>query len=54
MPAEKSPTVNHLADEKYVALEVILEEAAARNMVPKLKKMGASGIFTYPLNLVMP
>ena len=54
LPAEKSPTVNHLADEKYVALEVILEEAAARDLVPKLKKMGASGIFTYPLNLVMP
>jgi len=54
LPAEKSPTVSHLADEKFVALEVILEEKAARDLVPKLKKIGASGIFTYPLNQVIP
>ena len=54
LPAEKSPTVNHLADEKFVALEVVLEESAARDLVPSLKKIGGSGIFTYPLNLVIP
>ena len=54
LPAEKSPTVSHLADEKFVALEVILEERIARDLVPKLKKAGASGIFTYPLNKVIP
>ena len=54
LPAEKSPTVNPLADEQFVALEVILEERAARDLVPKLKKVGASGIFTYPLLKVIP
>jgi len=54
LPAEKSPTVNHLADKKFVALEVILPEKLARDLVPKLKKAGASGIFTYPLNQVIP
>ena len=54
LPAEKSPTVSHLADEKFVALEVILEERIARDIVPKLKRAGASGIFTYPLNQVIP
>jgi ATP phosphoribosyltransferase len=54
LPAEKSPTVSHLADKNFVALEVILEEKTARNLVPKLKKIGASGIFTYPLNQVIP
>ena len=54
LPAEKSPTVNRLADEQFVALEVILEERAARDLVPKLKKAGASGIFTYPLLKVIP
>ena len=54
LPAEKSPTVNHLADEKFVALEIIIEERAARDLIPKLKKIGASGIFTYPLNQVIP
>lgn len=54
LPAEKSPTISHLADEHFVALEVILEERDARDLVPKLKKAGASGIFTYPLNQVIP
>ncbi len=54
LPAEKSPTVNPLADAQYVALEVILEERVARDLVPKLKKVGASGIFTYPLLKVIP
>ena len=54
LPSEKSPTVNELADKKFLALEVILDESAARDMVPKLKRAGASGIFTYPLNQVIP
>ena len=40
--------------ENFVALEVILEERDARDLVPRLKKAGASGIFTYPLNQVIP
>ena len=54
LPSEKSPTVNELADKKFLALEVILEESAARDLIPKLKRAGASGIFTYPLNQVIP
>lgn len=54
LPAEKSPTVNKLADEKYIAIEVVLEEKEARVVIPKAKMLGASGIFTYPLNLVIP
>ena len=54
LPAEKSPTVSHLADQDFVALEVIMEERTARDLVPRLKKAGASGIFTYPLNKVIP
>jgi len=54
LPAEKSPTISQLADPDFVALEVILEEKAARDLVPRLKKLGASGIFSYPLNKVIP
>ena len=54
LPAEKSPTVSNLADGNFVALEVILEESAARDLAPRLKKIGGSGIFTYPLNQVIP
>ena len=54
LPAEKSPTVSALADAEYVAVEVIMEERAARNLIPCLRRAGASGIFTYPLNTVIP
>jgi len=54
LPAEKSPTISNLADKKFMALEVVMEELAARDLVPKLKKHGASGIFTYSLNQVIP
>jgi len=54
LPAEKSPTVSDLADEGWVALEVIVEEKIERELVPRLKRAGATGIITYPLNKVIP
>lgn len=53
MPAEKSPTISNLADPDYIALEVIIDEKTERAIVPALKKAGASGIITYPLNKVI-
>ncbi len=54
LPAEKSPTVSSLADSDYVAIEVVLAEKDERELIPLLKKAGASGIITYPLNKVIP
>jgi ATP phosphoribosyltransferase len=54
LPAEKSPTVSRLADTGWVAVEVILEEKQERELIPRLKRAGASGIITYPLNKVIP
>ena len=53
LPAEKSPTVADLVDSEYVAVEVILDEKVERNLVPALKRAGASGIIVYPLNKVI-
>jgi ATP phosphoribosyltransferase len=53
LPAEKSPTVSALADPDYVAIEVIIEDKIERSLVPALKRAGASGIITYPLNKVI-
>ncbi len=53
LPAEKSPTVSSLADSNYVAIEVIIEDKIERSLVPALKRAGASGIITYPLNKVI-
>jgi ATP phosphoribosyltransferase len=53
LPAEKSPTISSLADSDYVAVEVIVEDKVERSLVPALKRAGASGIITYPLNKVI-
>jgi len=53
LPAEKSPTISSLADSNYIAVEVIIEDKIERTLVPALKRAGASGIITYPLNKVI-
>jgi ATP phosphoribosyltransferase len=54
LPAELSPTISSLANEKYAAVEVILEAATERLLVPQLQKAGGTGIVVYPLNKVIP
>lgn len=54
LPAERSPTISDLADEGWVAIEVIVEDRVERELVPQLKRAGASGLITYPLNKVIP
>lgn len=53
LPAEKSPTISSLADPNYIAIEVIIDAKIERSLVPALKRAGASGIITYPLNKVI-
>lgn len=53
LPSEKSPTISSLADSEYIAIEVIIEDRIERSLVPALKRAGASGIITYPLNKVI-
>jgi len=53
LPSEKSPTISSLVDPDYIAIEVIIEGKIERTLVPALKRAGASGIITYPLNKVI-
>jgi ATP phosphoribosyltransferase len=53
LPSEKSPTISSLADSNFVAVEVVVDVKTERVIVPKLKRAGASGIITYPLNKVI-
>jgi ATP phosphoribosyltransferase len=53
LPALRNPTVNRLSDECWLAVEVILSEKDVRDIIPKLKDMGAEGIIEYPLNKVV-
>ena len=54
LSAMHSPTISALSDEGWNALEVMINEKQVRELIPKLKKAGASGIVEYPLNKVIP
>jgi ATP phosphoribosyltransferase len=53
LPAEKSPTLSNLVDPNFVAIDVIVDDKVERELVPALKRAGASGIISYPLNKVI-
>ena len=53
LPALRNPTVAHLSDPGWVAINTIVEEKTVRQLIPKLKLAGAEGIVEYPLNKVV-
>jgi ATP phosphoribosyltransferase len=53
LPALKRPTVSHLSDENWLAVNTILDESTVRDIIPRLKKAGAQGIVEYPLNKIV-
>jgi ATP phosphoribosyltransferase len=53
VPALRKPTISHLADEQWIALETIIDEEVVRKIIPQLKRAGAEGIIEYPLNKVI-
>jgi ATP phosphoribosyltransferase len=53
LPALKKPTISHLSDEDWLAVNTILEESTVRSILPRLKDAGAQGIVEYPLNKIV-
>ncbi len=53
LPALKKPTISHLSDENWLALNTILDEYTVRTIIPRLKEAGAQGIVEYPLNKIV-
>jgi ATP phosphoribosyltransferase len=53
LPAITSPTISHLADSDWLALEIITEETEVKRLIPNLCRHGARGIIEYPLNKVI-
>ncbi|MEY4816872.1 MAG: hypothetical protein RLZZ162_3945, partial [Verrucomicrobiota bacterium] len=37
----------------WIALETIIDESVVREIIPRLKELGAEGIVEYPLNKVV-
>ena len=54
LSAMHSPTVSCLSDKGWYAIDVVTDERIIRDLIPKLKKAGASGIVEYQLNKVIP
>ncbi len=53
MPALKTPTVSALYDADWLAVNTVVDEAAVRTLIPRLKAAGAQGIVEYPLNKIV-
>ena len=53
LPALKNPTVSQLSDQRWLAVNTILEETTVRLIIPRLKEAGAQGIVEYPLNKIV-
>jgi ATP phosphoribosyltransferase len=53
LPALKKPTLSPLSDEKWVAVEIIVEDKVSRDLIPELQRAGAEGLVEYPLNKVV-
>jgi len=53
LPALKRPTISHLSDEDWLAVNTILDESTVRDIIPRLKQAGGEGIVEYPLNKIV-
>lgn len=53
LPALKRPTISNLSGDGWYDVETIIDEKVVRELIPALKKAGASGIIEYPLNKVI-
>ena len=54
LPALRNPTISSLTDDKWIAVETVIEKKVSREIIPALKRIGAEGIVEYPLNKIVP
>jgi ATP phosphoribosyltransferase len=54
LPSMHSPTIAPLTDEGWYDIDVVIDERTVRDLIPKLKEAGATGIVEYQLNKVIP
>ncbi len=53
LPALGTPTISTLADDKWVAINTVIEEKVVTELFPQLSEAGARGIVEYPLNKII-
>ncbi|MCP3867784.1 MAG: ATP phosphoribosyltransferase [Gammaproteobacteria bacterium] len=49
LPSLHAPTVNHLFDREWLAVETVVDSNDVRDLIPRLKSAGAEGILEYEL-----
>ncbi len=49
LPSLHAPTVGHLYDRKWLAVETVVDTGEVRDLVPRLRTAGAEGILEYEL-----
>jgi ATP phosphoribosyltransferase len=53
LTALKRPTISPLSDPEWLAVNTVIEESQAWQVIPRLKEANAQGIVEYPLNKVV-
>ncbi len=49
LPSLHAPTVSHLYDRKWLAVETVVDRGDIRDLIPRLRAAGAEGILEYEL-----
>lgn len=53
LPAMRTPTISQLSQKGWWAVETVIDEKKARDIIPKLKEAGGEGIIEYSLNKII-
>lgn len=53
LPSLLSPTVSHLYNSDWLAVETVVERGMVRDLIPRLKQAGAQGILEFDLKKVV-
>jgi ATP phosphoribosyltransferase len=53
LPSLHAPTVSHLHDKAWLAVETVVDSNEVRNLIPKLRAAGAEGILEYELKKII-
>nr|VFJ52341.1 MAG: ATP phosphoribosyltransferase (homohexameric) [Candidatus Kentron sp. FW]VFJ56017.1 MAG: ATP phosphoribosyltransferase (homohexameric) [Candidatus Kentron sp. FW] len=53
LPSLQAPTVSHLYNRKWLAVETVVNSNEIRDLIPRLKMAGATGILEYELRKIV-
>jgi len=53
LPSLTAPTVANLFNKDWLSIEIVVSESLVRDLIPKLRELGAEGIIEYSLNKVI-